>query len=48
MKIEVLSLHNNSRDYARHEPISWPMLKIVRRQQKRSVENTEKLDETRN
>ena len=25
MKIEVLSLPNNSRDYARHEPISWPM-----------------------
>ena len=48
MKIEVLSLHNNSRDYARHEPISWPMVKIVRQQQKRSVENTEKLDETQN
>ena len=52
MKIEVLSLHNNSRDL--HEARTHfladgkPLVKIVRQQQKRSVENTEKSDETRN
>ena len=52
MKIAVLSMHNNSRDWseARTHFLAdgKPLVKIVRRQQKRRVEHREKLDETQN